>query len=139
MTSPPDEVIQKVREWASIADQDLQLAEHAMTMASPPHALVAYHAQQCAEKYLKGFLVFKGVDFPYTHNIGTLLELCEKHGNWTAPLADADELSRFAAMARYPGIGMSVSETEGASAVETARRVRQIVRKALGELGLRIP
>ena len=35
-----------------------------------------FHAQQAAEKYLKAFLCFNGIDFPKTHDIEELLGLC---------------------------------------------------------------
>ena len=67
MTAPPDEIVAKVREWAAHADDDLRVAEHTLTLPDEcPYRLVAYHAQQCAEKYLKAFLVLRGIDFPFT-------------------------------------------------------------------------
>jgi HEPN domain-containing protein len=44
-----------------------------------PCRIIAFHAQQCAEKYLKAYLVSQKVDFPYTHSIATLLKLCGKY------------------------------------------------------------
>ncbi len=35
-----------------------------------------FHAQQAAEKYLKAFLTYHAVSFPYTHNLAELTELC---------------------------------------------------------------
>jgi len=35
-----------------------------------------FHAQQAAEKYLKGFLAAKDVAFPHTHNLSKLLDAC---------------------------------------------------------------
>jgi HEPN domain-containing protein len=77
MNVPNKETIQQVIEWVSYADEDLLLAKHELTLAEKcPYRLVAYHAQQCAEKYLKAYLIFCGIDFPYTHDISELLELC---------------------------------------------------------------
>ena len=54
-----------------------------MTMSTAiPYRLVAYHAQQCAEKCLKAYLVAGLTDFPCTHNIGVLLELSAKSAPW---------------------------------------------------------
>jgi hypothetical protein len=42
------------------ADEDLRLARHAFKLKSAtPYKLIAYHAQQCAEKCLKAYLVFE--------------------------------------------------------------------------------
>jgi HEPN domain-containing protein len=35
-----------------------------------------FHAQQAAEKYLKAFLTYHGRQFPFTHNLAELVELC---------------------------------------------------------------
>ena len=77
MSVDPTEVRRKVSQRAAYADEDLSLARHGLTLESEvPYRLIAYHAQQCAEKYLKAYLVSRGVDFPYTHNIARLVELC---------------------------------------------------------------
>lgn len=77
MNADQDEILRKVHQWLAYADEDLRLARHGLTLGtSVPYRLIAYHAQQYAEKHLKAFLVFKNVDFPYTHNISILLEFC---------------------------------------------------------------
>ncbi|MBW1960508.1 MAG: HEPN domain-containing protein [Deltaproteobacteria bacterium] len=53
---------------------------------------VCFHAQQCAEKYLKAFLTFKNIDFPKTHDIGELLALVSKG---TRPQLTVEEQRRI--------------------------------------------
>jgi HEPN domain-containing protein len=133
MTAPPDEIVAKVREWAAHADDDLRVAEHTLTLPDEcPYRLVAYHAQQCAEKCLKAFLVLRGIDFPFTHNIARLLELCSERADWADTIKDAEELTPFAITARYPGDDEPVSEPEARRAIEIATQVRDTVRIALG-------
>jgi HEPN domain-containing protein len=96
-----------------------------------PCRLIAYHAQQCVEKYLKAFLVLMGVDFPYMHNIGRLLELCAEQGVPIDEINDADELSPYAVTTRYPGEDEEVSREEAMDAVLTAERVREVMREEL--------
>lgn len=132
MTAPREDIVAKVREWAAHADDDLRVAKHTLELREDcPYRLVAYHAQQCAEKYLKGFLVSRSIDFPHTHNIARLLELCAGHGDWNEQLRDAEELSPFAITARYPGDDEPVEEAEARRAVEIAGRVREAVRQTL--------
>jgi HEPN domain-containing protein len=137
MTALPEGVRQHVREWARRADEDLHLAQHALGMgAACPYALVAFHAQQCGEKYLKAYLVLRGVDFPFTHNISLLLELCTPHAAWATVLDEAELLTRYAIVARYPGTGVEVSEEKARAAVDIAARVREVVRPALRDEGV---
>lgn len=128
-------VLAKVRQWVGYADEDLRLARHAIDMEEPPCRLISYHAQQCAEKYFKSYLVLHGIDFPYTHNISRLLELCVESGADVDNLRDAEELTPYAITARYPGEAEDVAPEEAARAVEVAELVRQVVRRILAHDG----
>ncbi len=128
------DVQKKVDEWLSFSDDDLRLARHTLTLENEcPYRLIAYHAQQCVEKHLKAYLIFHYVDFPYTHNISRLLELCDEHTstNWTDELKIAEELTPFAITTRYPGQDEEVSREEAEEAIHIAERVREVVRKVL--------
>jgi HEPN domain-containing protein len=133
MDVPIESILSKVRKWVRYADDDLRMALHALTLNDSPYRLVAYHAQQCAEKYLKAYLVFQRVDFPYTHNIARLLELC---GEEFAALRDAEELSPYAITARYPGEEDEIAQPEAELAVETAEKVKYLIRSRLVQLGV---
>lgn len=134
-----DVVITKVKQWVAFADDDLQFAQDGLTVTKKPsYRLIAFHAQQCAEKYLKAFLVFKNVDFPYTHNISVLLELCEKYTSWTGELKDADLLSPFAISSRYPGEDEEVTRDEAVNAIFIATNVKNVIRNGLKQEGIDI-
>ena len=140
MSKIEPEFLKKVTQWMSLADEDLNLASHALGLgAQSPYRLIAYHAQQCAEKCLKAFLVYHNVDFPYTHNIRRLLEFCAEHAAWTDTLKAAEELTPYAITARYPGEEEEVTESEAKRAIELARQVRSQVRTALEKLGVELP
>jgi HEPN domain-containing protein len=136
MPVPREALLQKVRQWAAFADDDLALATLAMTAAAPAYRLVAYHAQQCAEKYLKAFLVFREVDFPFTHKISTLLEICEPIAPWVSRLQEAEKLTVYAVTARYPGVEEQVTLADATEAILLATNVRNVVRPELRGVGL---
>jgi len=128
--------INKVLLWMSYADEDLDLANYAMKMpGSRSYRLIAFHAQQCAEKYLKAYLVYLDIDFPYTHDIRKLLKLC---GNaiWIEKIQNAEELTPFAVTTRYPMLDEKVTENEAVDAVNLASMVRKTIRKALQDEGM---
>jgi len=78
MSATDQDILEKVRQWLHYGDEDLRLARHGFTLKSAvPYRLLAYHAQQCAGKHLKAYLVFCRIDFPFTHNIGRLVKLCQ--------------------------------------------------------------
>ena len=81
-----------------------QNAEHTLTLHDDkcPFDTVCFHAQQCAEKYLKGWLVYHDVDFPRTHDLVVLLRLADGAGLRRASLGNVQPLNRYTIEARYP-------------------------------------
>jgi HEPN domain-containing protein len=85
-----------------------------------------FHAQQCAEKYLKAYLQDRGVEVPRTHHLMVLLDLCISLGAAFEGLRDPlTELEGYAVAVRYPGL--SISKELGVSAINTMESVRVIV------------
>jgi HEPN domain-containing protein len=71
-----DDELETVRRWVEKAEHDLLTAETMIALPQPPLEIVCFHCQQCAEKYLKAFLVSEQVDFPKTHDLRRLVDLC---------------------------------------------------------------
>ena len=63
-----------VRGWLRKAASDLKAMDASLNAGALDAA--CFHAQQCVEKYLKAYLVHAGLDFPYTHNLTKLVEIC---------------------------------------------------------------
>jgi HEPN domain-containing protein len=62
-----------------------------------------FHAQQAAEKAIKGVLLSRGIRFPYVHDLGALLSLAARHGVLVPDeIAAADRLTDYAVLTRYP-------------------------------------
>ena len=133
------EKLKQVHRWLSYANEDLRFAQHGLTLTTGiPYRLIAYHAQQCVEKCLKAFLVHKGIDFPYTHNISRLLEICAEYTGWTSQIEEAEELTPYAIATRYPGEDDEVTQAETTRAIDIAIHVRQVIHAALIREGLSI-
>jgi HEPN domain-containing protein len=65
-------------------------------------AILGFHAQQAVEKSLKAVLASVDVQFPYTHDLDGLIELCRGHGlEVPDALEDADQLSPYGVGMRY--------------------------------------
>jgi HEPN domain-containing protein/predicted nucleotidyltransferase len=65
---------------------------------------LCYDAQQAAEKAIKAVFIRRGLRFPYVHDLRQLLQLLDQAGVKVPKYVwKADELTRFAFEARYPG------------------------------------
>ena len=119
-------------EWVEKADEDYRVALRELRVRrNPAFNAVCFHAQQCAEKYLKAILQQRGKPFFKTHDLDLLLTDClEWFPLWEAMRSDLKRLARYAVLFRYPG--ESADKQEAQRAVLAMRRCRQDVRIALG-------
>lgn len=92
-----------VQQWISKAEEDLRAAEHLLELdESCPFGPVCFHAQQCAEKYLKALLVWEQIPFKRVHDIAELVALVPEAKRPSLPLSAQDKLTHYAVAARYP-------------------------------------
>ena len=94
-----------VRDWVVKAEEDYEVARALLRKHSlGVNNAICFHAQQCAEKYLKAFLVLYRIAFPKTHDLLDLLELA-KRADTTLELLRSDliQLEPYAVEFRYPG------------------------------------
>jgi HEPN domain-containing protein len=89
----------------ALAREDLAAAEALDRAERVSDAPVGFHAQQAVEKALKAAIASRGQDFPFNHDLGLLMQLCQDAGlELPAGLIDADRLTPYAAAVRY-GLG----------------------------------
>ncbi len=93
------------REWIKKAEGDFAIACREMrARKAPNYDGVCFHAQQCAEKYLKARLHAADIQFPRTHDLGVLIDLAKKiEPEWEVVRAAARMLTDYAVRFRYPG------------------------------------
>src|SRR4051812_33584276 len=90
--------------WVRKAEADRAIARQIHRGKTPLHDGVCFHAQQCAEKYLKGLLAELGLSIPKTHNLDDLRILLLPHHSSLRPLKRGlIFLTAFAVETRYPG------------------------------------
>ncbi len=130
----------KVNEWIEIAEEDMSVAKLGFSISSAvSYRLIAFHSQQCAEKYLKAFLLFNKVDFPYTHNITNLIDLCSEIDETLEELRDAEILTSYATANRYPSEYRKLKKSDAQNSVKLAEKVKLNIRSKLVSLGVKLP
>ncbi len=111
-----------VQSWLTYAKSDLELARVCLPESVLLETL-CYHAQQAAEKALKALLIAYSTDPPRTHNIGTLLDLLEKHTNILEEIRESTILTEYAVSSRYPSFVEPVEVDDYEFALALADRV----------------
>lgn len=118
-------------EWISKAEGDFAIVQReCRARKNPSYDGVCFHAQQCAEKYLKARLSQAGVSFGKIHDLVALLEqVLHIEPTWEAYREDLAFLSDFAVTFRYPG--ESADREAALDARRRCHRFRQAARKAM--------
>ena len=118
-------------EWVEKAEGDFATSERELNAENRPnYDAVCFHAQQCAEKYLKACLQEADIPFRKTHDLSDLLNSAlAVDSSWESLRADLNSLSAFAVEYRYPGESADIDEAR--EALERCRKVRQLMRTSL--------
>ena len=126
----PDEV-QLARGWFLKAESDLNTAQH-IVESNGPYDTVCFHAQQAAEKYLKGLLALRSQPFHRTHNLEELQHLGEALPAWPLVGLDLSQLSAYAVEVRYDFEFWPDRQT-AREAITLALEVRRLVLRVVPE------
>ena len=92
-------------EWVRKAEGDFTAAKREYRARKEPNFDAAcFHAQQCAEKYLKACLHESGIPVERTHNLVHLLDLIlPAEPLWEGMRTSLVVLNNYAVVFRYPG------------------------------------
>ena len=122
---------QAVKEWIEKAEGDFQTAGRELkAKPRPNYDAVCFHAQQCAEKYLKAVLIQIDVEFPRTHDLVMLLNLALDYESLLGDLkSELGNLTAIGVEVRYPG--MCADLDDATAALRAAEKLRAIIRPKL--------
>jgi HEPN domain-containing protein len=111
-------------DWLRHAKSDLAVCHHVKNDADVLPNQVVFHAQQAAEKALKGVMIHEGIAFPLTHDLKELVKRWTSSGSaWPVELTAIKDLNPYAVETRYPGYIHQISSAEVRAAIETAGKV----------------
>ena len=119
-------------EWFAKAETNLTSAR-LLLAANGPAETMGFLAQQAAEKYLKGYLVWQGVPFRKIHDLLELLNACRTiDPAFTMLQAECAALNPLSVRVRYPGFSWEFTIEDAEDALTRAERIRALVRQRLG-------
>jgi HEPN domain-containing protein len=119
-------------EWIAKAEGDFASATRELrARKAPNYDATCFHAQQCAEKYLKARLQEANTPFPRTHDLEVLLDLLRPiEPGWGTLRSAAQLLTSLAVDVRYPGY--TADKARAHDALRACRAVRDAARRSLG-------
>ena len=119
-------------EWIEKAEDDWDSAQRLYRVrVRIQYDAACFHAQQCAEKYLKARLNEAGLSFSKTHDLSQLLtQTTAIEPSWAVLQPAAIFLSDFAVRFRYPG--RKATKIQAQQAIKDCREMRRIIRTAFG-------
>lgn len=117
---PPDDPI----EWLNRAKSNLARATADINLSNIYLEDLCFDAQQAAEKAIKALLLYRGVVFPFVHDLAELVTVLQRNGEEVPPsIAEAARLTRFAVETRYPSLAEAVTREDYNRAVAIAAEV----------------
>ena len=117
-----------IQQWLKLAGLDLRSAKNDLKDNPPVTNTACYHAQQCAEKSLKAFIVRWDQHIEKTHDLTLLLKTCIKYDlEFEMHKTAAQRLTDYAITTRYPDFWREIPVAEAREAVEIAGKVFKFV------------
>jgi HEPN domain-containing protein len=117
--------------WFKKARNDLKTGKDEFATDNPATDTICFHMQQAVEKYLKGYLVYYGLEAEKTHNISRILEKCISHDSSFSVLIDAgiEILTPYGTVIRYPDDFYIPDNKETEQAIHLAEHVEKFVKE----------
>jgi HEPN domain-containing protein len=120
-----------VNEWLAKAEEDYKTMEELYNHSPSEFAnSICFHAQQCAEKYLKALITKQSVEPPWFHALESLLDLViSKTPELEKYRVELAGLTPYATEYRYPGKVANQGDAE--MCVKIIRKLRTDMKSIL--------
>ena len=114
-------------DWLLKAERDLDTAK--VLLENAFHDTAIYHTQQCAEKALKGYCVYRLQPLIKTHDLEKILNICIGLDNSFQQLdLFATSLNGLDVKFRYPDVEFEPEASEVADAIDWSEQILNFVK-----------
>ncbi|MGM0529588.1 MAG: HEPN domain-containing protein [Bacteroidota bacterium] len=126
--------LEYIKSWLYRANEDIAVIESLINAGIESYtSTISFHAQQASEKFLKAFLVYKGINFPNTHDIDYLLQQCQTIDKKAFDI-DVKDITDFGVSIRYPDDFYIPSVREALEYRDIAAEIKIAVESFLKEI-----
>ena len=119
--------------WLDLAQEDLKICDILLHEGALPRG-ICFHAQQVAEKYLKGYIAYQNKNIRKVHDLEELLQECVSYDPEFNELKEVTVfLNGFYEKTRYPGDMRALSIHDAERAFASAQKIKDFVMKKIKE------
>ncbi len=117
------------KEWLKKAEADIDTVNVLLDNDFKHYAIICFHIQQTAEKYVKAYLTEINIEFKKTHDIEQLINLFidTSELNYDDIINAAGLLSIYGVLPRYPGDYPEISKSETMEALEALDTIKNFI------------
>ena len=126
-----------VGRWLRFAKADLEATEYIANSGTLSPHIGCFHAQQAAEKAIKGALIWIGIEPPRRHDLDLLRTLLPADFLVRSSHQDLSKLTDWGVEIRYPGDWIEATESDSRIAARLAREIWETVLADLHSARLR--
>jgi len=117
--------------WIEFAEKDYEAAKVLSKNVKPLLEIICFHCQQCAEKYLKAYIIQRNAEIKRTHNLEELLKTCTNIDKDFSNIIDSCiDLTDYAVETRYP-YPFEIEKIDMLNAVKDMMIIRKFISEKL--------
>lgn len=123
---------QVIRNWLDKADEDLAFARASLQEGFEFYSQICFYLHQSVEKYLKAYIIAKGLNLKRIHDLTELVQMCtEDDQEFNKFYETAKLLNPFYIGTRYPDIIISINKSNAEKALQAAEEISNSVKSKL--------
>lgn len=123
---------QIVEDWLDKADDDLAFAKAGLQKGLEFYPQICFYLHQSVEKYLKAYIIAKGLNLKRIHDLTQLVHLCiEDDKEFNKFYETARLLNPFYIGTRYPDFIISVDESIAEKALQVTEQIADFIKSKL--------
>jgi HEPN domain-containing protein len=120
--------MKEFEKWFKKAENDLYTVQLLLKDDNCKPDICCFHSQQAAEKYLKAYLVSRNREFPFTHDLKKLIDLCGVINLKFLEIEKiAERLSEFGVTPRYPDAFDDLVLSDAQQAYENSLTIKDFI------------
>lgn len=123
---------QVIKDWLDKAGDDLAFAKANLQEGLEFYPQICFYLHQSVEKYLKAYIIAKGLSLKRIHDLVELVQVCMEHDpEFNKCYETVKLLNPFYIGTRYPDFMISVNKSNAEKALQAAEEIENLVKSKL--------